>query len=115
MQLHKRESQDSKNLEEFSKAGVKPIQEALDSAREQTSKTLHDVETKAALLASRAQVRFLKASASTRERVHRRPLTAVLAGFGTGCLIGAIVGFVARRPSKAEFSPASPTKGEGKI
>jgi len=84
MKLHSRESQDIKNLEEFAETKVKPAKEALDSAREQTSKTLHDFETKAALVARRAQVRFLKASGHGRELVHRRPLTAVLAGFGAG-------------------------------
>lgn len=100
MQRHNRESQDTQNVEEFAEAKVKPIKGALDSARERTSKTLRDYETRAALAARRAQVRFLNASGRSREWVHRRPLTAVIAGFGAGCLIGVIGGLFAGRCAK---------------
>ena len=63
---------------------------------------LHDIETKAALVARRAQVRFLKASDHARELVHRRPLTAVLTGLGAGCFIGLIGGLVVGKSAKKD-------------
>ena len=50
-----------------------------------------------------AQVDFLKATGKSREMAHRRPLTAVLAGFGVGCLIGGITGLVVGKQTKAEI------------
>lgn len=71
-------------------SNVKPIKEVLVSAQEEATRKLHELETKATLVASRAQVRFLKASGTAREIIHRRPLTTVLAGFGAGVLIGGL-------------------------
>lgn len=76
---------------------VKSIKEQLVSAEEHTSKNLHHLGTKASLIASRAQVGFLKASAQSREMIHRRPLTAVLAGIGAGCVLGGLTGLIIGR------------------
>jgi ElaB/YqjD/DUF883 family membrane-anchored ribosome-binding protein len=86
---------------------VKPLKETLDSVREQASAKVHEIETKAALIASRAQVGFLKASGSAREMIHRRPLTSMFVGFGAGCLIGGLAVLIGERYSKTHTQSSS--------
>ena len=90
---------------------VKPIRETLISPADKTSGKWHAIETKAELVASRAQVDFLKTSGRTRELIHRRPLTAVFAGLGVGCLIGGLTSFAVGKLGKSKKDCSSVIAG----
>jgi hypothetical protein len=81
-----------------SQLNVKPVNET--STLQQISQKMHGIETKGALMASRAEVNVLKAYGSAREMIHRRPLTSVLAGLGVGCVMGGLTGLMAGRYTK---------------
>jgi ElaB/YqjD/DUF883 family membrane-anchored ribosome-binding protein len=93
------------NDQNVTKSIVTPIKEGLHSAETAGAKALEDIKIQTALAASRLQVGFLKASGSTREMIHRRPLTTVLAGIGVGYLVGALMGLVIGRYSSKVAQP----------
>ena len=53
-----------------------------------------EMENATELLARRTQVRRRETSSEARALVHRYPLTAVLAGFAIGCLVGGVTGLL---------------------
>ena len=69
---------------------LQPIKEMLDSCRDRVVSHLEQLETKAALVGSRAQLRLTKTAGETRELIHRHPLTLVLASLGVGLLLGGL-------------------------
>jgi ElaB/YqjD/DUF883 family membrane-anchored ribosome-binding protein len=94
------------SIEDQMKVKTIKIKERFVSAQDQAAHKIHDLETKAALIGSRAQVSLLKATGRTREVIHRRPLTSVLAGIGAGCLLGGLAGLIVGRNSTTKTTHA---------
>lgn len=87
-----------------------PLTNTIGRLQARTAKSVGNAQTKAALLGSRAQVKLMKASNLTRDRIHQKPILSVLAGIGAGVLVGSAATFLSLRTLRAAAEKHSTRK-----